>query len=292
MMLRLQKATIFLLLLLIGFSGMPSRCLAAGHAYITSTVWVSNANGKHVTKLPKGITIKYTKIIGDRIQFDYFGKRRFLPASKTIRDSILDSYVRRNPTKFNLQADTLQKACIYNDINRTKVIKKVAAGTSFKIFKEFNGWFKVQLDGTFGYLESTICKKYCVVDVTTFPSLKGSTTADKIVNYAKQFLGNPYVWGGTSLTTGCDCSGFVQSIFKNFGYTLPRCSYEQAEIGKDVSFNEMKPGDLIFYYRGSRIGHVTMYIGNGKVIQARGRKYGIVITDWNYSSPAFAKRIL
>lgn len=264
----------------------------AKYAYTTKSTWVVNAKGKKIVKFPEGITIKYRKLQGNKLQFNYFGRHLYLPLDRMLVDSALDAYVKANSTKFNMQADTLQKAVVYRDTECSKVLRKVSAMTSFKIFKEVSGLYKVQLDGEFGYLPVSCCRKYCVVDVSTFPKIKGNTIADKLVNYAKRFLGNPYVWGGTSLTSGCDCSGFVQSLFKNFGYQLPRCSYEQACEGKAVPFEKMKPGDLIFYYRGSRIGHVTLYIGNGKVIQARGRKYGIVITDWDYSTPAFARRIL
>ena len=95
----------------------------------------------------------------------------------------------------------------------------------------------------------------------------------ELINFAKQFEGNPYVYGGTSLTNGTDCSGFTMSVYNNFGYKLPRSSVSQAYVGKMVSRNELLPGDLVVYY----YGHVGIYIGNGKMIHAGTEKTGIVI---------------
>lgn len=112
-----------------------------------------------------------------------------------------------------------------------------------------------------------------------------STIRKKIVEYALQFEGNPYVWGGTSLTKGADCSGFTQSVFKDNGISIPRTSRTQATGGKRISINEMQPGDLIFYQKNGRINHVALYIGNGKVIGASSPKTGIRISSYNYREP-------
>lgn len=91
----------------------------------------------------------------------------------------------------------------------------------------------------------------------------GSGSGSSVVDYATQFVGNPYVWGGTSLTGGADCSGFVQSVYSNFGVSLPRTSYEQQNAGYEVSYSDAQPGDLICY--GS---HVAIYMGNGQIVHA------------------------
>ena len=95
-----------------------------------------------------------------------------------------------------------------------------------------------------------------------------------IVNFATQFVGNPYVWGGTSLTNGADCSGFVQSVYSNFGIDLPRTSYEQEYAGYEVSYSDAQPGDLICY--GS---HVAIYMGDGQIVHASNSRDGIKISD-------------
>lgn len=116
-------------------------------------------------------------------------------------------------------------------------------------------------------------------------SSKSSSLRNDIVSYALKFQGNPYVWGGTSLTNGADCSGFTQSVFKKFGIRIPRNSRSQASSGKRVSLNTMKKGDLIFYSKNGRINHVAIYMGNGKVIGASSRKEGIKIKNYNYRTP-------
>src|SRR5699024_2107256 len=93
-----------------------------------------------------------------------------------------------------------------------------------------------------------------------------STTRQNIVNFALQFVGNPYVYGGTSLTNGADCSGFTQAVYRNFGISINRTSRDQASNGTAVSLSNVQPGDLIFYKNGSSIGHVALYIGNGQVV--------------------------
>lgn len=114
-----------------------------------------------------------------------------------------------------------------------------------------------------------------------------SSIRQNIVNYALQFVGNPYVWGGESLTQGADCSGFVQTIYKTFGYSLPRVSYDQAEVGKKIPVSEAKPGDLVFYSKNGTVYHVAICMGNGKIVHAKSTKAGIVSGDAiNYSGNA------
>lgn len=116
------------------------------------------------------------------------------------------------------------------------------------------------------------------------------STGSKIADYAVQFVGNPYVWGGTSLTNGADCSGFTQSVFRNFGISIPRTSRTQANGGTRVSLENIRPGDLLFYSRGGSINHVAIYIGNGQVISASTPATGIKITNYNYRTPVKAVR--
>lgn len=118
-----------------------------------------------------------------------------------------------------------------------------------------------------------------------------SSTGEQIVAYALQFVGNPYVWGGTSLTDGADCSGFTQSVFAAFGIYLPRTAEEQAYGGgTPVDLGSLQPGDLIFYSDGGYIGHVSIYIGNGQVVHASSPSTGIIVSDRSYRSEASAMR--
>ena len=113
----------------------------------------------------------------------------------------------------------------------------------------------------------------------------------EICEYARQFVGNPYRWGGTSLTKGADCSGFTLSVYANYGVSLPHSSKAQANCGTRIDLSELQPGDLVFY-GGKNIHHVAMYIGNGQVVHAQSTNTGIVVSSMNYNTPTRAVRIL
>ena len=116
----------------------------------------------------------------------------------------------------------------------------------------------------------------------------GSGSGSSVVDFATQFVGNPYVWGGTSLTDGADCSGFVQSVYANFGVSLPRTSYEQQNAGREVSYADAQPGDLICYG-----GHVAIYMGDGKIVHASNAKDGIKISnDATYRTILSVRRLV
>lgn len=119
-----------------------------------------------------------------------------------------------------------------------------------------------------------------------------STTGSDVANYAVKFVGNPYVYGGSSLTNGTDCSGFTMSVYASFGYSIPRTSASQSGYGQSVSFSELQPGDLIFYKNGSSVGHVALYIGGGSVVHASNPSTGIKISPYNYRTPYCARRII
>ncbi|MCR5651589.1 MAG: C40 family peptidase [Lachnospiraceae bacterium] len=112
-------------------------------------------------------------------------------------------------------------------------------------------------------------------------------TGQEIANYARQFVGNPYVPGGTSLTDGCDCSGFTMSVYKHFGYSIPRNSGAQAAYGRGVSYEEAQPGDIFCY-----AGHVGIYLGNGQIVHASTQATGIKISNALYRSVISIRRIV
>ena len=126
------------------------------------------------------------------------------------------------------------------------------------------------------------------------PSSDGSITQTKLdlVNYALQFVGNPYVYGGTDLVNGCDCSGFTYSVFAHFGYSLYRGAEDQVYSGRRISVSEVEPGDLLFYGSVDDIGHVVIYIGNGMVVHASCPEVGIIISPMDYRTPVAATRII
>ena len=122
---------------------------------------------------------------------------------------------------------------------------------------------------------------------TTEVSTQPASNGQAIVDYACQFIGNPYVWGGTSLTDGADCSGFVQSVFAHFGISLPRTTYDQINVGVEVSYDQAMPGDLICYD-----GHIGIYIGNGQIVNAQNPEQGIGISPATYTTILSVRRIV
>lgn len=160
--------------------------------------------------------------------------------------------------------------------------------------KEVNRWQEESFPMAEMWVKPWNNKAYTYTYATTRTLLSSDEARGEVLQYAKKFLGNPYVWGGTSLTNGCDCSGFAQQIFANFGYTLPRTSRQQAKAGTRIPVQEAKPGDLLFYQRESGfIYHVMIYLGDGKIIHAGSEATGIQISDFNYEkSTEFAVRVI
>lgn len=127
----------------------------------------------------------------------------------------------------------------------------------------------------------------------TYDTSTSAALRNAVVAYALQFVGNPYVYGGSSLTNGTDCSGFTMSVYAKFGYSLPHQSGSQSGCGTRVSLDSLLPGDLLFYSNGgSGIGHVALYIGNGQVVHASTPSTGIKISSANYRTPICAVRII
>lgn len=178
------------------------------------------------------------------------------------------------------------------------VLTQVLQGEELEYVETLDGWIKVSIDGEEAYVSA----EYVTVEdtlstaITMTELLYGVGVSDvrvELVEYAKQFIGNPYVWGGTSLTKGADCSGFTLSVFKKFGVKLSHSASAQSKEGTAISASELQPGDLIFYgnSRGS-INHVAIYIGNNQVVHASTPKSGIKISKYNYRTPVKYVRIL
>ena len=214
-----------------------------------------------------------------------------------------------------------------------RIWTQISNNEKFLVADQQDGWVEIELDDTVAYISSDYVDvkyglneaiKYTPVVVETKPSSSskpstGGSSSSKpsggssgssggsagsgagsvssrraeIANYAVQFVGNPYVWGGTSLTSGADCSGFTMSVMKHFGVSLPHSSAAQANCGKSISSSQMRPGDLVFYAGSNgQINHVALYIGNGQVCHASSAKTGIKISTWNYRSPAKIVNVL
>ena len=185
---------------------------------------------------------------------------------------------------------------------------KITKDQRYSVVNQLDGWVQLDLDsgdddeGEQGAFVSTrdnnVSVSYALYEALSYrPAQDRANQAAKrrsdLVNFACQFVGNPYVWGGTSLTRGCDCSGFTQTIMNKYGVSLPRVSREQAKTGVKVSSENMKPGDLIFYAnRRGVVNHVGIYIGNGQVVNAASRRSGIRIYRWNYRTPVAIRNVL
>ena len=201
----------------------------------------------------------------------------------------------------------------------TQISKK----ESFLVASQQDGWVEVEIDDTNAFISSDyVDVQYGLNEAIPYTpvvagsgskggsggsssggSSSGSSAGSsagsvssrraEIANYAVQFVGNPYVYGGTSLTNGADCSGFTMSVMAHFGVSLPHHSASQANCGRSISSSEMRPGDLVFYAgSGGTINHVALYIGNGQVCHASSAKTGIKISTWNYRTPAKIVNVL
>lgn len=182
------------------------------------------------------------------------------------------------------------------------ILNRVAQNEDLEVAAVLEGWVQVNVAGTTGYVSAdyvnvhnALPKGVTLEQLSASSSSEGESSSSvnvDVVEYAKQFLGNPYVWGGTSLTNGCDCSGFTMRVFEHFGYSLSRTSGAQSGNGTRVDLSEIQPGDLLFYSYGGSIGHVAIYIGGGKIIHASTEKTGICIGNAYFMTPACATRIV
>ena len=238
-----------------------------------------------------------------------------------IKSGLVTGYVNKQYIATGKKAEEL--AVQYADL---RAIVKIAAmkvrtgpGTKYKqwttitreesylVEDQLDGWVKIEIDGgeggkdNYGYVSTS--KNYVQVryaldqaiewKVSTAAPAGVSKTRTDLKAYAIQFIGNPYLWGGTSLTNGADCSGFVQSIFKKYGVTLPRTSRDQVKKGTKVTSKDMKIGDLIFYTNSAGVvDHVAIYIGNNQIIHAPSARAGIRISKWNYRTPYAIRNVL
>lgn len=193
----------------------------------------------------------------------------------------------------------------------SKIWTQISKEDRYAVVSQLDGWVQIELDtGDSGEEEAAdkayistrdnnVEVRYALTEAIKFSPLEEkanqqASLRNKVVNYALQFVGNRYVWGGTNPNTGADCSGFVQYVLRNAaGVSLPRTSREQAKAGRAIKSSEMRPGDLIFYTNsGGVVNHVAMYIGNGQIVHAASRKSGIKISTWNYRTPKTIRSFL
>ena len=276
--------------------------------------------GCHVYKIKKG----WAKIVSGKVNgwvkksymvFDEKAEKLATKVGKNV--AVIDTealIVRELPTteakiysvvaieeEFELKKENITKEFLEKVIKKNGISKKrvKAVGGVDKLCENLDNWICIEVDDEYAF----VAKEYVKTQYTLKRAVKvGEVVADKksgisssqagIVEYAKQFLGNPYRWGGTSLTHGTDCSGFVQSLYRKYGYYLPRTAASQAGATRKVSSSSAKPGDLFFYSNGSRVNHVAMYIGGGMVIHASNPSDGIKISNAFYRQPVKVGRVM
>ena len=173
----------------------------------------------------------------------------------------------------------------------------IAEGEELQLLEDQGEWLKVDVDGDECYvarefveLSEQLQKAMTMTEIRYGEGI--SDVRVDMVQYACQFVGNRYVWGGTSLTNGVDCSGFTMRIYEKYGISLPHSSRAQSGYGTKINSSEAKPGDLFFYGNGGGINHVAMYIGNGQVVHASSARTGIKISNAFYRSPICVTRLL
>ena len=297
----------------------------AGYVQVTSqTLKLRSGAGTDYDQLaivPYGTVLKIRGSLGSWYQVKYNGKEGYVCGDYT--SATTSSGYKAYPDFAKVTASALGlRAKPGTDSDKTFTIPN---GTIVSVRGMRDGWYKVVVYGTHtGYIDPSYTAKSSgpatVPQVTTpaattgttnttttsTTSTTGSTTTSgssssygsyssgssgggsgaAVLAYAQQFVGNPYKWGGTSLTNGADCSGFVQSVFAHFGKSLPHSSYADAYVGRGVSKSDMRPGDIVVYG-----GHVGIYAGGGKLLSALGKKYGITYCSVNYKPIQAVRRL-
>ena len=180
-----------------------------------------------------------------------------------------------------------------------KIWTQISENERYHVAEQLDGWVKIEFDEggegdgsdevSSAYVSSEFVEvRYALSEAIKFsPTEESASLRSRIVNYAMKFLGNPYVWGGTSLTNGADCSGFVQSVFAHFGIALPRTTWDMENAGTAVSYDQAVAGDIILYN-----GHVGIYMGNGQIVNAINSAKGIGILPATYTNIVTVRRLI
>ena len=287
-----------------------SLMMAGGVSVITSENNVKNVSAsstyyRYVTasslNVRSGASTKYSKVgsykkgtkvtcygtSGSWTKVKYSGKTRYVSSqylstknpnsstSSSTSSSAYSRYVTASSLNIRSQAST-----------SSSKVGSYKKGSKISCYGTSGSWTKVKHSGKTRYVSSQYLSTKNPTSSAS-SSTSSSSKGQQIANYAKQFVGNPYRYGGTSLTNGADCSGFTQSVYKHFGYSIPRTSSSQRSAGKSVSWSQRKAGDLICYS-----GHVAIYIGNNTIVHASNAKDGIKLTSpANYRTVLSVRRI-
>ena len=193
-----------------------------------------------------------------------------------------------NTETLNVRADKSTEAAVLSQVGNSE---------AFTVNSIADGWVEISVDDSVGYIsQDYVTLAQALPTAKTIEQVKyGDGVSDvraSVVSYALQFVGNRYVWGGTSLEKGVDCSGFTMRILGKYGISLPHSSKAQPSYGTKISASEAKPGDLFFYGSGRSISHVAIYIGNGQIVHASNKRDGIKVSNAFYRNPICVARYL
>lgn len=271
-----------------GYTNLGIAKLESGNLNVRET---PDTSGKLVGKMPKDSACEILEVTEDgwaRITSGDVSGYVSMEYLYTGADAVMRASELMN-TVAVVNADALK---VRDEPNvESAVLTQVPKGEELEVLEVLEEWVMVSIDGDTAYVAS----EYVTVEeklntAVTMSELRyGQGVSDlrvDIVEYAKQFLGNRYVYGGTSLTKGVDCSGFTMAVYKHFGISLPHHSGSQAKEGTKITADQLQPGDLIFYADSSgTINHVALYIGGGQVIHASNERTGIRISNYRYRTP-------
>ncbi len=269
--------------------------IASDYVTIAQTIGLVNDNGVNlraaasteariVAKVDYGTVLEITGVSGDFYVSSYNGETVYIHNSFV--DGAMLSYIGKVSAPTNAVGQETLYALITSDnglnlraepSTEAEILVSVPSQYAVDVLETMGDWLKISYSGKVGYISA----EFAEVKFGVKPE-NAAMKAAKIIEYAKQFMGTPYVYGGTSLTKGVDCSGFTYSVFKNFGIGLNRSSRDQISNGTRVSKSELQPGDLVFFNTGgnSVISHVGLYIGGGNFIHAAsGSAYRVIISS-------------
>lgn len=260
----------------INASGSYSRYVTASSLNIRKKASMSGAK---VGSYKKGTKVTCYGTTGSWTKVKYNGSYRYISTKYLSANApAYTRYVTASSLNIRKKASLLgAKAGSYK-----KGAKVTCYGTT-------GSWTKVKYNGKYCYVSTQYLSSKAPVTVKKLTSVVTGTT---VASYAKQFVGNPYVWGGSSLTKGADCSGFTMAVYKNFGYSLPHSSVSQRNYGTAVSWANKQPGDLICYTTVNGSAHVGIYIGNNQVVHAGSASTGIHISAANYRKVHSVRRLI
>ena len=279
----------------------------------------ASTSSKVVGKLKKNAVATKVSTSGSWTKIKSGSITGYVSNDYIISGDAIEEYARKNvkvksakitATTLNVRASASTKAKTLGKLKKGQKITVKAVGKKWVRFSynNKNGYIlKEYVDITYNFgsataassVDSSVTVSGGKTDTVTGSNPNGNTVntqelREEIVEYALRFVGNPYKWGGTSLTNGADCSGFVQTIYAKFGIKLDRVSYEQATNGRKISLSELQPGDLIFYIGSgySRVSHVSIYIGNNQVVHALNSSKGICISNLYYNTPYVVRNVI